>query len=141
VSARRLPERKTSPTQNEGIAQHVVRHAMKDFQLTIEELYSKIENRLSAKLLPQGFLPHAQVSTRGDFGSRYTEWRNESDKFAVRLTWDAIKSWFLFEESPYNDAYDPISWIDIVLVPVDKSKVTDLDYASSVIDDLVNEVE
>lgn len=109
---------------------------MRDFQATIDKIFNGIEIRLSAKLLTDGFQIRSQTSTPRDFGSRCTEWRNETSKYALRLIWDGKESWFLVEESTGA----PNSWADIVLVPVDKTKVTDVSYSSSVIEDIVNEV-
>jgi hypothetical protein len=114
---------------------------MKDFQETIDKIFNEIEIRLSAKLLTEGFQIHSQISTPKDFGSRYTEWRNENDKYALRLIWDGKESWFSIEESPLTKTSAPNSWTDIVLVPVDKTKVTDVSYSFSVVEDIVNDVK
>lgn len=114
---------------------------MKDFQENINKIFDEIEIQLSAKLMTSGFKIHSKTSTPRGFGSRYTEWRNEIDKFALRLIWDGKESWFSVEESPFSSPSPPNSWADIVVVPVDKANVIDVRYCTSMIEDIINEVQ
>ena len=114
---------------------------MNDFQDTIDGLFQEIEIRLSAKLLTVGLRIHSQVFTGKDFGSRYTEWRHEVDKYALRLIWDGKEGWFLVEESAIMGTKDPLSWADIVFVPVDKTQLKNVSYKSWLVEDIIKEVK
>lgn len=74
---------------------------MKDFRETIDGIFGEIEIRLTLKLSMDGFQVHSQVSTPEDFGSRFTKWRKEVDKLAIRLIWDGKERWFSVEEFPF----------------------------------------
>lgn len=111
---------------------------MSIFQKAIDELFSRIETQLSAKLTAENFNIYKQVSSPEAFGSRYTEWRNDLAKLARRLVWDGKEGWFLLEESPFTATQLPKSWTDIVIVQIDKAKMTDPTYRASVVENIVN---
>jgi hypothetical protein len=112
---------------------------MKNPQATVDSIFKQVEAELSLRLLKQDFLLESQVYSDEAFGSQYTEWRNQYESYALRLVWDGKERWFVIQESPFSRTSKPHSWTDVLLVPFDKTKITE-DYTSSIVRDLLKEV-
>lgn len=106
----------------------------------ITETYEVIENELTKKLQSDSFQKTESENHTESFGSRYTVWKNFETLYALRLIWDGKDSWFIIEESPFTKKTEPNSWADLVIVPLDDSKIG-LDYKQQIINDLINKIE
>ncbi len=106
----------------------------------ITETYETIENELTKKFQSDNFQKTESENHPESFGSRYTVWKNFKTLYALRLIWDGKDSLFIIEESPFTKKTEPNSWADLVIVPLDNSKIG-LDYKQQIINDLINEIE
>jgi hypothetical protein len=106
----------------------------------ISETYEAIENELTHKLQSDNFQKTKSENHPESFGSRYTIWKNVETLYALRLIWDGKDSWFIIEESPFTEKSEPNSWADLVIVPLDDSKIG-LEYKQQIINDLINEIK
>lgn|GEM_PF-698249 len=110
-----------------------------DVSKYIEDAFILIESELSKRLKRQDFRLTDSKISKDDFGSRYSTWKNFDELMAVRLVWDAKESWLLIEESPFSLNKEPVSWADLVLVPIDRDKIDD-QYLGKLVDDILNEI-
>ena len=106
----------------------------------ISETYEAIEKELTQKLQSDNFQKTESENHLESFGSRYTIWKNFETLSALRLIWDGKDSWFIIEESPFTKKSEPNSWADLVIVPLDDSKMG-LEYKQQIINDLINEIK
>ena len=106
----------------------------------ITETYDAVDIELTKKLHSDNYLKTENENHPESFGSRYTVWKNFETLNAIRLIWDGKDSWFLIEESPFTKDSEPNSWTDLVIVPLDNSKIG-LEYKQQIINDLINEIE
>ena len=102
--------------------------------------YSIHYTKLYEKLQSDNFQKTESENHTESFGSRYTVWKNFETLYALRLIWDGKDSWFIIEKSPFTKKSEPNSWADLVIVPLDDSKIG-LDYKQQIINDLINEIE
>ena len=105
-----------------------------------KQLFEKIEKGLSNKLKKDGY---SIVSTKYDeqaYGSRFTVWKSENEKLAIRLTWDGKESWYIVEESTYSATQEPICWLDLVIVPFERSNES-VEYQTEILNAVVDEIE
>ncbi|UII25109.1 hypothetical protein LVD15_17575 [Fulvivirga maritima] len=105
-----------------------------------KELFNRIEEKLQAKLELDNFKKTESKDEVLSFGSRFTVWKNMTEQLAIRLTWDGKESWFIVEESPFNEGAEPISWADLVIVPYDK-QLESKDYNERTLKDIVDEIK
>ncbi len=106
----------------------------------IDETYVSIENELTEKIYSDNFRKTEYEIYPESFGSRYTIWKNFETFCAIRLIWDGKDSWFIIEESPFSKNSEPDSWADLVIVPLDSTKIG-LEYKQQIIQDLINEIK
>jgi hypothetical protein len=105
-----------------------------------KEIFDVMESGLSKILAKDNYKLAETEFHEGTFGSRYSVWKNDKEKYAVRLTWDGKESWFIVEESPFGESDNPISWADNVIVPFDRN-VKDEQYFREIIDSVINEMK
>ncbi|MCD2425508.1 hypothetical protein LQ567_22175 [Niabella pedocola] len=110
-----------------------------DVSKYIENTFILIESELSKRLEQQNFKLSQSEISKDDFGSRYCTWKNFDELTAIRLVWDAKESWFLVEESPFSLNKEPVSWADLVLVPINRSEINQ-HYLQQLADDILNEI-
>lgn len=111
-----------------------------DIENFIKTTYSLIEGRLDQKLGLEGFYKTDYKFHYETFGSRYSIWKNFDLKIALRLIWDGKDMLFCIEESPFSPSSDPMSWADIVVVPIDFGKASP-EYQRQTIDYLIDAIE
>src|SRR5690606_18898661 len=89
----------------------------------ISETYEAIEKELTQKLQSDNFQRTESENHPESFGSRYTILTKFETLSALRLIWYGNDSWFMIEESPFTKKSEPHSWADLVIVPLDDSKI------------------
>jgi hypothetical protein len=105
-----------------------------------KEIFDEIEFVLTQKLDIASFYLSKTEYHKEYFGSRYTVWKNEREKFALRLTWDGKESWFILEESSFEESQEPTSWTDLIIVRFDRN-IDNSQYFTEIIDAVINELK
>ena len=105
-----------------------------------KEIFDILETGLTEILAKDNYQLAESESHEEVFGSRYSVWKNNKENYAVRLTWDGKDSWFIVEESPYDESNKPISWADNIIIPFDR-KIKDKQFFKEVIDSVINKMK